>query len=165
MPPRMAKEPCSSTGSSRVKPASTSRSARFWGSISVPDRISSEALSRRSGRLPRGTGRGEFRRLRLHRVALEEPGGAFETRSKLNTDFEFFESLHKLARPRQAQDFELVMNTLTRFIEDRDETTLRFARSRLLYESALQAITFESEDKTEGTTAFLEKRKARFKGE
>jgi enoyl-CoA hydratase len=35
----------------------------------------------------------------------------------------------------------------------------------LLYESALQAVTFESADKTEGTTAFLEKRKARFKGE
>jgi enoyl-CoA hydratase len=35
----------------------------------------------------------------------------------------------------------------------------------LLYESALQAVTFESADKTEGTTAFLEKRKARFTGE
>jgi enoyl-CoA hydratase len=35
----------------------------------------------------------------------------------------------------------------------------------LAYESALQAITFESADKAEGTTAFLEKRKARFKGE
>ena len=49
-------------------------------------------------RLPRGTGQGEFRRLRLHRVAMEEPGGAFDTRSKLNTDFEFFESLHKLGQ-------------------------------------------------------------------
>ena len=38
-------------------------------------------------------------------------------------------------------------------------------RAGLLYESALQAITFESEDKAEGTTAFLEKRKPRFKGE
>jgi enoyl-CoA hydratase len=35
----------------------------------------------------------------------------------------------------------------------------------LLYESALQAVTFESADKIEGTTAFLEKRKARFKGD
>lgn len=35
----------------------------------------------------------------------------------------------------------------------------------LLYESAVQAITFESEDKREGTAAFLEKRKPRFKGE
>jgi hypothetical protein len=42
MPPRTAKEPCSSTGSSRAKPASASRSARSCGAISVPDRISIE---------------------------------------------------------------------------------------------------------------------------
>ncbi|HSF01924.1 MAG TPA: enoyl-CoA hydratase-related protein [Solirubrobacterales bacterium] len=35
----------------------------------------------------------------------------------------------------------------------------------LLYESAVQAITFESKDKLEGTAAFLEKRKPRFTGE
>jgi enoyl-CoA hydratase len=35
----------------------------------------------------------------------------------------------------------------------------------LAYESAVQAITFESQDKQEGTTAFLEKRKPRFRGE
>jgi enoyl-CoA hydratase len=35
----------------------------------------------------------------------------------------------------------------------------------LLYESTAQAITFESTDKREGTTAFLEKRKPVFKGE
>lgn len=35
----------------------------------------------------------------------------------------------------------------------------------LVYESAAQAITFESADKQEGTTAFLEKRKPRFKGQ
>ena len=35
----------------------------------------------------------------------------------------------------------------------------------LLYESTAQAITFESADKHEGTTAFLEKRKPAFKGE
>jgi enoyl-CoA hydratase len=34
----------------------------------------------------------------------------------------------------------------------------------LSYESALQALTFESEDKMEGTTAFLEKRRPRFTG-
>jgi enoyl-CoA hydratase len=34
----------------------------------------------------------------------------------------------------------------------------------LRYESALQGITFESADKIEGTTAFLEKRKPRFTG-
>jgi enoyl-CoA hydratase len=35
----------------------------------------------------------------------------------------------------------------------------------LAYESGLQAITFESKDKAEGTAAFLEKRKPRFTGE
>jgi len=35
----------------------------------------------------------------------------------------------------------------------------------LAYESALQAITFESTDKLEGTSAFLEKRKPRFTGQ
>ncbi len=35
----------------------------------------------------------------------------------------------------------------------------------LQYESAVQAITFESADKQEGTTAFLEKRKPTFRGE
>jgi enoyl-CoA hydratase len=35
----------------------------------------------------------------------------------------------------------------------------------LLYESTAQAITFESRDKIEGTSAFLEKRKPDFKGE
>jgi len=35
----------------------------------------------------------------------------------------------------------------------------------LLYESAVQAITFESRDKIEGTTAFLDKRKPEFTGE
>jgi enoyl-CoA hydratase/carnithine racemase len=35
----------------------------------------------------------------------------------------------------------------------------------LVFESTAQAITFESADKQEGTTAFLEKRKPRFKGE
>ncbi|HET7291617.1 MAG TPA: enoyl-CoA hydratase-related protein [Vicinamibacteria bacterium] len=35
----------------------------------------------------------------------------------------------------------------------------------LLYESAVQAIAFESQDKQEGTAAFLEKRRPRFRGE
>jgi enoyl-CoA hydratase len=35
----------------------------------------------------------------------------------------------------------------------------------LLFESTAQAITFESRDKAEGTSAFLEKRKPSFTGE
>jgi NTE family protein len=48
------------------------------------------------GRLPRGTGRGEFRRLRLHRIALDDQ--ALGARSTLNTDFEYFQTLHKLGQ-------------------------------------------------------------------
>ena len=62
MPPRTAKAPCSSTGSSREKPASTSRSASCCGSISVPARSSIEARSRRSC----GLTRGKKRRCRRH---------------------------------------------------------------------------------------------------
>jgi NTE family protein len=44
------------------------------------------------GRLPRGTGPGEYRRIRLHRIVMDA-GAAFDDRSKLNNDFEYFERL------------------------------------------------------------------------
>ena len=47
------------------------------------------------GKLPRGTGRGEFRRLRLHRIALDAVGAPFDGKSKLTADFQYFEALHK----------------------------------------------------------------------
>ena len=50
------------------------------------------------GRLPRGTRRGEFRRIRLHRIALGDAGETLGARSALNTDFEYFETLHKLGQ-------------------------------------------------------------------
>jgi len=51
------------------------------------------------GRLPRGTGHGEFRRLRLHRLALDEHGKMPPAaRHTLNTDFQYFETLHKLGQ-------------------------------------------------------------------
>ncbi len=46
-------------------------------------------------RLPRGFGNGEYRRPRLHRIALEDPGDRFAG-TKLNTSFEFFSRLHEL---------------------------------------------------------------------
>ena len=54
------------------------------------------------GRLPRGTRRGEFRRIRLHRIALDDAGETLGARSALNTDFEYFETLHKLGPARHA---------------------------------------------------------------
>jgi NTE family protein len=52
-------------------------------------------------RLPRD-GKGEFRRLRLHRIVMDM--AAFDAGGKLNTDFEFFELLHKLGQ-RAARRF------------------------------------------------------------
>jgi NTE family protein len=47
------------------------------------------------GRLPRGSGRGEFRRLRLHRIALETLAAPFDGKSRLSADFAVLEALHK----------------------------------------------------------------------
>ena len=54
MPPRIANSPCSSAGSSRLKPASTSSSPRSVGAMSWLGRRSTDALSSRSGALTRG---------------------------------------------------------------------------------------------------------------
>ena len=50
------------------------------------------------GRLPRGTGQGEFRRLKLHRIVMEDLGDTFGARSTLKTDYEYFETLRKLGQ-------------------------------------------------------------------
>ncbi len=50
------------------------------------------------GRLPRGRRPGEFRRLKLHRIVMEDLGEAFGARSTLKTDYEYFETLHKLGQ-------------------------------------------------------------------
>jgi NTE family protein len=49
------------------------------------------------GRLRRGTGNCDFRRIRLHRIEMDA-GETFDPRSRLNNDFEFFERLHKLGQ-------------------------------------------------------------------
>jgi NTE family protein len=48
------------------------------------------------GRLPRGTGNGDCRRIRLHRIVMADSGETFDPHSRLNNDFDFFERLHKL---------------------------------------------------------------------
>jgi NTE family protein len=50
------------------------------------------------GRLTRGAGRGDCRRIRLHRIVMSDTGESFDPHSRLNNDFEFFERLHKLGQ-------------------------------------------------------------------
>jgi NTE family protein len=46
------------------------------------------------GRLPRGTGPGQYRRINVHRILLERFGTHFDSFSKLWTDYDFFDMLH-----------------------------------------------------------------------
>jgi NTE family protein len=46
------------------------------------------------GRLPRGTGPGEYRRINIHRIVFDRFGTQFDASSKLTTDYDFFETLH-----------------------------------------------------------------------
>ncbi len=50
------------------------------------------------GRLPRGAGLGDCRRIRLHRIVMADAGETFDPHSRLNNDFEFFERLRKLGQ-------------------------------------------------------------------
>jgi len=47
------------------------------------------------GALPRGTGPGEYRRINMHRIDLGFVGKKLTPASRLNTDFDFFEMLHR----------------------------------------------------------------------
>jgi NTE family protein len=49
------------------------------------------------GRLPRGIGPGEYRRLRLHRIVMDA-GVARDDRSRINNDYEFFQCLRRHGR-------------------------------------------------------------------
>ena len=46
------------------------------------------------GKLPRGTGPGQYRRINVHRIVLDRFGTHFDSYSKLSTDYDFFEMLH-----------------------------------------------------------------------
>ena len=50
------------------------------------------------GALKRGTGPGEYRRINVHRVDLGFIGNKLTAESRLNTDFDFFEMLHRAGR-------------------------------------------------------------------
>ncbi|HEX5507155.1 MAG TPA: patatin-like phospholipase family protein [Pseudolabrys sp.] len=56
------------------------------------------------GKLPRGTGAGQYRRMNIHRIALTGAAQTLDAASRLNTDFDFFEMLHKNGR-RAAREF------------------------------------------------------------
>ena len=56
------------------------------------------------GRLPRGTGPGEYRRINAHRIVLGEGGATYSADSKVATDYDFFRLLHKAGR-QAAQRF------------------------------------------------------------
>jgi len=56
------------------------------------------------GRLPRGTGPGQYRRINVHRIVLDRFGTHFDAFSKLSTDYDFFEMLH-LSGKRAARRF------------------------------------------------------------
>ena len=56
------------------------------------------------GRLPRGTGPGEYRRINVHRIVLDRFGTHFDAFSKLSTDYDFFEMLRVSGR-RAARRF------------------------------------------------------------
>jgi NTE family protein len=46
------------------------------------------------GKLPRGIGSGQYRRINVHRIVLDRFGTHFDSFSKLSTDYDFFEMLH-----------------------------------------------------------------------
>ncbi|HXW23458.1 MAG TPA: patatin-like phospholipase family protein [Xanthobacteraceae bacterium] len=56
------------------------------------------------GRLPRGTGPGEYRRVNVHRIAFDEAFRKLTAASKLNSDYDFFVMLRNGGR-RAARNF------------------------------------------------------------
>ena len=56
------------------------------------------------GRLARGKGPGEYRRINVHRIALEGTAASLDAGSRLNTDYDFFEMLRNNGR-RAARRF------------------------------------------------------------
>ncbi|HVG50907.1 MAG TPA: patatin-like phospholipase family protein [Xanthobacteraceae bacterium] len=56
------------------------------------------------GRLPRGTGPGEYRHIKIHRIVLDQDGRTYTASSRSSNDYDFFEALHEIGR-RAARRF------------------------------------------------------------
>jgi len=56
------------------------------------------------GRLTRGIGTGQYRRINVHRIELAGAAQTLDAASRLSTDFDFFEMLHNNGR-RAARRF------------------------------------------------------------
>src|SRR5262249_55472729 len=56
------------------------------------------------GKLPRGTRKGEYRRVNVHRIVLDRMGKSLNADTKLSTDYDFFEML-RLDGKRAARRF------------------------------------------------------------
>src|SRR5262249_45132062 len=56
------------------------------------------------GRLPRGVGPGQYRRVNIHRIVLGDGHKAYSADTKLSTDYDFFRMLHASGR-RAARRF------------------------------------------------------------
>jgi NTE family protein len=56
------------------------------------------------GKLPRGLGPGQYRRINVHRIVLDRFGTHFDSFSKLSTDYDFFEML-RVSGKRAARRF------------------------------------------------------------
>ena len=56
------------------------------------------------GKLPRGTGAGQYRRINFHRIALSGSAQTLDKASRLSTDYDFFEMLRTNGR-RAARRF------------------------------------------------------------
>src|SRR5271170_7599342 len=64
------------------------------------------------GRLPHGTGPGEYRRINVHRILLDGHGTQLDSSTKLSTDYDFFEMLH-VAGKRAARPFWTNTSTIS----------------------------------------------------
>ena len=56
------------------------------------------------GKLPRGTGEGQYRRINIHRIALTGSAQTLDATNRFNTDLDFFEMLRTNGR-RAARRF------------------------------------------------------------